>query len=121
MQVLSSAVVIHVSDLGMATNFYTQVLGFDPDFTFGDYAGLTHNHICIHLNGPKNTGGIKKEPGNAHVCFECDEVDDFYSSVIKNKVLIVAPIADRVYGMRDFAINDPDGNTLVFGSVISEQ
>ena len=28
---------------------------------------------------------------------------------------IIVPPADRAYGMRDFNVLDPDGNTLVFG------
>lgn len=117
MKALSSTAVIHVSDLNRAGKYYTDILGFKPDFEFGDYWGLTFGEICIHLSGPKNQG-TKKAPGSAHVCFDCDDVNAYYDDIVKNGALIDAPIADRVYGVRDFSVNDGDGNTLVFGMAI---
>jgi len=40
--------------------------------------------------------------------------------LIARGVAIVEPIGDRDYGMRDFAVTDPDGHRLVFGQEISE-
>ncbi|MES2275141.1 MAG: VOC family protein [Bacteroidota bacterium] len=117
MKALSSTTVIHVTDLDSALKYYTDILGFTIDFIFGDYAGLIHGEVAIHLNGPTNTS-MKKLPGNAHLCIDCDEVDDYYNRISKNGAIISAPIADRVYGVRDFAVDDPDGNTLVFGRAI---
>lgn len=61
---------------------------------------------------------MKKAPGNAHFCIDCDEVDEYYNLISEKDALISVPIADRQYGVRDFAVNDPDGNTLVFGKAI---
>lgn len=118
MKALISTTVIHVTNLDNAIKYYTDTLGFHIDFTFGDYAGLVYHQVAIHLNGPGNHG-IKKLPGNAHVCIDCDEVDDYYHQILKNGALISVPVADRVYGVRDFAVDDPDGNTLVFGKGIA--
>ena len=118
MKALSSTVVIHVSDLSRAGKYYTDILGFKPDFEFGDYWGLTYDNICIHLSGPK-TPGVKKAPGSAHVCIDCDEVDAYYDDIVKKGARIDVSIADRVYGVRDFSVNDEDGNTLVFGMAIN--
>nr|WP_067055553.1 VOC family protein [Mucilaginibacter sp. L294] len=117
MKALSSTVVIHVSDLNRASKYYIDVLGFKPDFEFGDYRGLSYGDICIHLSGPKNPGR-KKVPGSAHVCIDCDDITAYYDGILKNGALIDVPIADRVYGVRDFSVNDEDGNTLVFGMAI---
>jgi uncharacterized glyoxalase superfamily protein PhnB len=115
MKPLSTTVVIHVSDLSRATVYYTDVLGFKPDFKFGDYAGLFYDSISIHLSGPTSEG-VKKTPGSAHFSIDCDEVDAYYDTIVKKGAFITVPIANRVYGVRDFALNDHDGNTLVFGS-----
>ena len=117
MKALNTAVVIHVSDFDRSLNYYTNILGFTEDFKLADYAGLFMDNVSIHLSGPANPG-MKKISGNAHFCIDCDEVNTYFDEITKKGALIAIPLADRFYGMRDFAVNDHDGNTLVFGSVI---
>jgi uncharacterized glyoxalase superfamily protein PhnB len=119
MKALSSTVVIHVSDFDRALNYYTTVLGFTEDFKITDYAGLILDNVLIHLNGP-SSGGMKKAPGTAHFCIDCDEVDTYFDAISKKGALVVVPPEDRFYGVRDFAVNDHDGNTLVFGCAIAD-
>ena len=117
MKAISSATVIHVSDLPASLSYYCDILGFSEDFRFGDYVGLLHGNVFVHLNGQVNQG-IKKIPGGAHLCIDCDTVDSFYEQNKAKGALITVTLDDRDYGMRDFAVNDPEGNTLVFGSSI---
>jgi catechol 2,3-dioxygenase-like lactoylglutathione lyase family enzyme len=95
MKALSSTVVIHVSDMTRAVKYYTDVLGFKPDFEFGDYLGLTYDDICILLSGEKNQG-LHKAPGNAHFCIDCDEVDAYYDLIITKRAIKKPPIHDRI-------------------------
>lgn len=118
MKALHSTTVIHVSNLKASIDYYTNVFCFDVDFIFGDYVGLYINQVSIHLSGPNNPGR-KKAPGEAHLCIDCDEVEEYYEHISANGAIIDVPLDDREYGMRDFAANDPDGNTLVFGKAIS--
>jgi uncharacterized glyoxalase superfamily protein PhnB len=85
----------------------------------GDYAGLSLDNVDIHLCGPANQG-MKKTPGGAHFCIDCDEVDEYYDNISKKGALIAVTLDDRFYGMRDFAVNDHDGNTLVLGRAINQ-
>lgn len=117
MKALSCATVIHVSDLKRALQYYIGVLGFTEDFIFGDYAGLYYDQVFIHLCGPGNQG-LKKIPGNALLCIDCDEVDEFHRLLMGKEAFILNAPEDRIYGVRDFAVNDPDGNTIVFGMAI---
>lgn len=117
MQALSITVVIHVSDLDSAIKYYTDILGFTFDFQFGDYAGLFNNKAAIHLSGPANQGQ-KKPVGAAHCCIDCVNVNSYYAIISNKGAIITVPIADRAYGVRDFAVDDHDGNTLVFGQAI---
>ena len=119
MKALSATVVIHVSDLNRALTYYTAILGFTVDFKLAEYAGLILGDVCIHLSGPANPG-MKKMPGNAHFCIDCDEVNTYFDAISKKGALISVPLEDRFNGMRDFAVNDPDGNTLVFGRAITD-
>lgn len=117
MKALNSTAVIHVSDLNRALIYYVDILGFKEDFRVNDYVGLVLDSVCIHLSGPANPGR-KKAPGSGHICIECDEVDNYFNSISSNGAFIDVSLDDRFYGMRDFAVNDHDGNTLVFGKII---
>jgi len=119
MKALSTTVVIHVTDLDRALDYYTTVLGFKEDFKLPEYAGLFLDNVSIQLCGPGNQG-MKKPPGNAHFCIDCDEVDNYFAVISKKNAFIVVPPEDRFYGVRDFAVNDHDGNTLVFGKAITD-
>jgi uncharacterized glyoxalase superfamily protein PhnB len=119
MKALSATVVIHVSDLNRALAYYTAILGFSEDFKLREYAGLTLGDVCIHLSGPTNPG-MKKIAGNAHFCIQCDEVDTYFDAISKKGAFISVPLDKRYYGMRDFAVNDHDGNTVVFGRAITD-
>jgi len=119
MKALSTTVVIHVSDLNRALNYYTAILGFTEDFKLADYAGLFLDNVSIHLSGPANPG-MKKPLGTAHFCIDCDEVNTYFDAISKKGAFIAVPLEDRYYGVRDFAVNDHDGNTLVFGSAITD-
>ena len=117
MKALSITIIIHVSDLERAILYYTDILGFIFDFKFGDYAGLFNGEATIHLCGPNNQGE-KKPIGSAHCCIDCDDVNAYHNEISSKGAIISFPIGDRVYGMRDFAVNDHDGNTLVFGKAL---
>lgn len=119
MKALSTSVVVHVSDLDRAINYYKNVLGFSEDFKLEAYAGLILDNVCIHLSSPENPGR-HKTPGSAHFCIECDEVDNYFNTITQKGAFIDVPLEDRYYGMRDFAVNDHDGNTLVFGKTIAQ-
>lgn len=118
MKAFSSATVIHVSDFKSSLDYYTKILGFTFDFEFGEYAGLFINEVFIHISGSENPGR-KKPAGSAHLCIDIDNVDDYYQRLSENGAIISVTLEDRVYGMRDFAVDDPDGNTLVFGQAIA--
>ena len=110
--------VFHVSNLEKSISFYTRKLGFNVDFKFGEpssYAGLSLGDVCLHISSEypykDNTGH-----GNVYIMFS--EVDDLYNKLVSEKVSFYSPIGDREYGMRDFAIKDPDGNQIGIGSEI---
>ncbi|QEC77983.1 VOC family protein [Mucilaginibacter ginsenosidivorax] len=117
MKASHTTIVIHVSDLSSAVSYYTTILGFSPDFEYGDYVGLTYGDVGIHLCGPSHQG-VKKLPGNAHFFIYSDDINDYYELISQKGAIISVPIADRLYGLRDFAVDDEDGNTLVFGMEI---
>ncbi|TFF36945.1 glyoxalase superfamily protein [Mucilaginibacter psychrotolerans] len=114
MKILSTTPVSHVSDIKKTTAYYTNILGFSVDFEHGDYVGLTYGDAWIHLSEPKHNG-IKKPAGKALFCFYCDDLNAYYHEVTAKGAILEFDIGDRSYGLRDFSVNDEDGNTLIFG------
>jgi catechol 2,3-dioxygenase-like lactoylglutathione lyase family enzyme len=113
MKTHGSATTFHVSDLTASLQFYTSLLGFSERFRFGDYAGIQHGEVHIHLSGPKSTN--KRTVGQAGIYIFCDDVDSYYAEIVSKGVKTQAPPKDYEYGMRDFVFEDPDGNLLTFG------
>jgi uncharacterized glyoxalase superfamily protein PhnB len=113
-----SATTFHVADVGAALDFYVQVLGFKERFRFGDYAGVEHGEVQIHLSGPNSTN--KRQVGQGGIYVFCDDVDAYYAEIVAKGAAPQAPPKDYEYGMRDFAVTDPDGNLLGFGQEVQK-
>jgi uncharacterized glyoxalase superfamily protein PhnB len=115
MNTLGIGPVFQVSDLSNALKYYKEVRGFEEDFQFGAYAGVSHGDACLHLSGHQ----IHKRPigGGAAFVF-CDEVDDYFQQIKKQGAIVKVEPADQPYGMRDFIVLDPDGNHMTFGCEI---
>lgn len=113
MKTHGSATTFQVSDLEASLKFYTTVLGFSERFRFGDYAGVEHGEVQIHLSGPGSTN--KRQVGQGGIYIFCDDCDSYYQEIVARGGRAQAPPKDYEYGMRDFALEDPDGNLLAFG------
>jgi len=94
-----------------------EILEFTLDFRYRDLAGMEFGPVLIYLSGPGQD--LKKTIGEGSIYIFCDEVDDYYQRISGKGAFIEIVIEDRPYGMRDFAIKDPDGNTLTFGKTIN--
>ncbi|MGC4014390.1 MAG: VOC family protein [Luteolibacter sp.] len=113
MKTHGSATTFHVSNVETALRFYTEVLGFTERFRFGDYAGVEHGSVQIHLSGPAATN--KRQTGQGGLYIFCDDVDGYHAEITARGARAQAPPRDYEYGMRDFVIEDPDGNLVTFG------
>ena len=106
-----------VSDVDAAVLYYTRVQGFSESFRYGTYAGLQLGSCEIHLTDPGEPRHVVGA-GTAYVI--CDEVEGYFGSIKAAGAKLKSEPADRMYGMRDFAVFDPDGNQLTFGCDIEQ-
>jgi predicted enzyme related to lactoylglutathione lyase len=95
------------SDYEALVAFYRDVMGFAESYKTGVYAVLNRDGVMLHLY-PERDG---KVGGHNSAYFFIDGVDAFYDSV-KDKVKVVHPISDQEYGLRDFLMQDPEGNNI---------
>ena len=101
-----------VSDLDEAIDFYTNKLGFQLCFKWGEPATMAGLNL-----GPAQIFLERGEPSpkGCYLYFVINDADAFYEFHRNNGVEVVAPIADRDYELRDYAVRDLHGYVMSFG------
>jgi|SRR5688572_11031136 len=107
--------ILAVPDVAAAIEFYTKKLGFTVGFTVGEpatFAGVNLDEVQMFLmQGTAN-------PKGCSVFFVVGNADELVAFHEKNGVEITELIADRDYGLRDYAVRDLNGYKLSFGHYI---
>jgi len=114
-----------VASVERSLAFYVDTLGCERGMTVPDaspfvFASVTSGPVEIFLNDAATA--VKEYPAFAGkpigatgtLYIEVEGVDALHDR-IKSTVKVVMPIATQFYGMREFAIEDPDGYVLTFG------
>ena len=119
-----------VSSVERSLAFYTDVLGFDRGMTVPEespfaFASVTSGPVEIFFNARSTVArenpqfaGLETAGGNT-MFVEVEAVDALHDR-IKAAVPIVMAIHTQWYGMREFAIADPDGYVITFAERVSE-
>lgn len=119
-----------VKDVARSTAFYRDVLGFTitmhvPDAEPFVFVGLERDGVPVFLNDV--TASLEDHPemastpfgGTATMFFVVTGVDEFHAEVAP-RATVVMPLKTQFYGMREFAIVDPDGHILTFAQRVGE-
>jgi uncharacterized glyoxalase superfamily protein PhnB len=118
-----------VNDVAASTEFYTAVLGFTIKQTVPDQAPfvfvwLERDGVPVFLNArhaaAEDYPGAATRPagGTATLFFVVTDVDGLHAAVAP-RTTIVMPLKTQFYGMREFAVTDPDGHILTFAERVS--
>ena len=113
-----------VANVERSLAFYEGVLGFARGFTVPEqspfvFASVTGGPVEIFFNDA--AGAIKEYPAfggkpigaTGTMYIEVEGVDALLDR-LKPTVPIVMPLVTQFYGMREFAIEDPDGYVITF-------
>ena len=110
-----AATVFVVQDVLRSVEHYCDVFGFHTEFTYGQptfYAGVERDGVIIHLQAASET---KRQPGQGAVNVFVTDVDALFQELKSRGARALSEPRDYAYGMRDFDVNDLDGNQLCFG------
>jgi lactoylglutathione lyase len=113
-----------VRDIDRSTAFYRDVLGFTVKQTVPDaapfvFVWLERDGVPVFLNDPKAVepdvpaAAARPFGGTATLFFVIDGVDALHEAVAP-RVKVIMPLKTQFYGMREFAVEDPDGHILTF-------
>ena len=113
-----------VASVERSLAFYVDTLGFERGLTVPGqspfaFASVTGGPVEIFFNDA--AGAVKEYPGFAGkpigatgtLFIEVEGVDALHDR-LEPIVKIVMPIVTQFYGMREFAIEDPDGYVITF-------
>lgn len=117
MTLTSSIPVLRVSDYPRAKAFWTERLGFSVGEEGGDPArfGIFHKDKArVFIDAWHGADDVPSPGWRAY--FHLDDVDAFAATL--GDAVFEGP-SDKVYGMRELIVTDPDGNRLCFGQDIA--
>jgi uncharacterized glyoxalase superfamily protein PhnB len=117
-----------VSDVERSVRFYEDALGFRFAFGVPDqpprvFSAVQRDGIEIFLNlrnpADEDFPALHKMPigGSLTQFIEVTDIDVLYEAV-RHKARLVMDLKDQFYGMREFAIADPDGWIITFAQRI---
>lgn len=120
-----------VRDVNKSTAFYRDVLGFTMGETVPDkepfvFVWMKHGEVSVFLNdinaAAHDYPDVAKLPpgGTAAFFFVITGVDAYYA-LVAPKAKVIMPIKTQFYGMREFAVTDPDGHIITFAERVEVQ
>src|SRR5947209_1777905 len=108
------------SDIDRSAAFYRDVLGFQqiatvpeqPPFVF---IWLKHGAVDVFLNVPQ---GTPPAAGTNSTYIKLQGIDELAARVAKAGVKFAIPMHTEFYGMKEFAVTDPDGYLIIFAEPV---
>jgi lactoylglutathione lyase len=110
-----------VRDVSSSLKFYEQTLGLQRRMTVPDrepyaFVSLLAGQVEIFLN--QDQSAAKPAPGGMSLYMELDGLDQLLVRVQQQGVKIEIPVNETFYGMREFAVLDPDGYLIIFAEPV---
>lgn len=118
-----------VRDIDASTAFYRDVLGFAVKTTVPEappfvFVWLERDGVGVFLNDPRAAAEdfpelARRAPGGtATMFFIVRGVDEYYASV-SQRAKVAMRLKTQFYGMREFAVEDPDGHVITFAEQVA--
>ena len=115
--------VLPVSDVVRAARWFSQVLGFELDFVAGEppsYARVKHVPPSRELGEAVylrlwQCGAREAAPWRGEIVIHVGhDIDGLYATYCQRGVTVLEPPTSQPWGLREFAIREPDGHVLRF-------
>jgi len=111
--------ILAVLNLRVATDFYVSVLGFRRDF--GDesdgWSWLSRDNFYVGLGECPDAVPAEDLGDHSYVVYvSVDDIDGLYSEFVSRGAPIATAPETKPWGMREFALQTPDGHRMTFGS-----
>lgn len=97
-------------------------LGFHEEFSVDGWAFLRRGACKLRLGDCPGITPIANVPDHSWFAYlHVQDAATLYQEVVQNGVEIWHQLADKPWGMREFAIVTPDGHRIVFGESLTQK
>ena len=116
-----------VPDVAAIGNYYRDVLGFACEYSAGEppeFAVASRSGCAImfrRVPDPALISPNERQGGTWDVFFWVHDVESIYAELAGKAATIVYPPVVQPYGMKEFAVRDPNGYVLGFGQNWTDQ
>jgi catechol 2,3-dioxygenase-like lactoylglutathione lyase family enzyme len=114
---------LYVSNIKASCDFYTQKLGFETAFVYGDppfYAQVHRDHARLnlrHMDEPVFAGDVRQRESLLSVTMtvaSATEIKELFANYLAAGVPFQQQLKQEPWGATTFVVSDPDGNLLLF-------
>lgn len=112
--------VLAVADFEAAVAYFKDKLGFSEHNRVGGWSFLRLGEFWLMVGDCQ--GEVPARDTGNHSWFayvNCEGIDDLHQQYVERKVLIVEPIGDKPWGLREFVVETPEGHRIKFGQALS--
>jgi lactoylglutathione lyase len=112
-----------VKDVSASLKFYQETLGLERRITVPEqepfvFFAIAAGDVEIFLN--QDESGGKAQAGGISLYVELEGLNQLLERVQQHQVKIEILLNDTFYGMREFAVLDPDGYMIIFAERIKK-
>jgi len=119
--ILRGAPYFPVADVALTGDYYHDVFGFEREYAAGDppeFAVYSRSGSPIMFRRVADATLIRpneSQGGTWDVFFWVSDVQSLYDELARRGAVTVYPLVVQPYGMKEFAVRDPNGYVLGFG------
>jgi catechol 2,3-dioxygenase-like lactoylglutathione lyase family enzyme len=119
-EILSSTFVLAVNDLDASRRFYTDTLGFEETLRVDGWSFLSRGTCRLRLGHCPDAQPMSACQDHSWFAYlHVQDATNLFREFAAKNVEIWHALADKPWGMREFAIVTPDGHRIVFGEAIA--
>ncbi len=113
-----------VADVSATEQYYRQVLGFTLEYAGGDppeFAILSRDGCAVMLRRIPDASRIRPmevQGGTWDAFYWVSAIDPLYEEFRAHNAVFAYGPTLQPYGMKEFAIRDPDGHVIGFGQAV---
>jgi catechol 2,3-dioxygenase-like lactoylglutathione lyase family enzyme len=113
---------LFVSSLDASFAYYTEKLGFDVAFSYGDppfYGQVARDGVKLNLRqveGPVFDARLRENEGLLSASITLDDAGALFLEYQATGVHFAQTLKTEPWGARTFIVSDPDGNLILFAS-----
>ncbi len=118
--ILRNHYVLAVHDVRLSARFYVEVLGFEVVLEPEGWIFVQKDNCMIMLGECPDDMHPSELGCHSYFAYLCvDDVDAWHERVRRAGVEPLSPVADKPWGMREFALKSPDGHRITLGQTIT--